>query len=95
MILFLILVIIKINLSILIPLKPNQIDVFNHILNIGFIITLTWLLIRLIKVAVDYIQSRYIINIPDNLNARKVHTQIRVIEKILVVVVCLHSNLVI
>lgn len=91
MILFLILVIIKISLSIIVPLKQNQIDVFNHILNFGFIITLSWLLIRLIKVGEDYIESRYLINIPDNLNARKVHTQIRVIEKVLIVVVLIIS----
>ncbi len=91
MILFLILVIIKINLSIIVPLKQNQIDVFNHILNLGFIVTLSWLLIRLIKVGEDYVGSRYIINIPDNLYARKVHTQIRVIKKVLVVVVLIIS----
>ncbi|MGB5420612.1 MAG: mechanosensitive ion channel domain-containing protein [Desulfobacterales bacterium] len=91
MIIFFILVIIKINLSIIVPLKQNQLDIFNHILSIGFIITLSWLLIRLIKVGEDYIGSHYIINIPDNLHARKVHTQMRVIEKILIVVVLIIS----
>lgn len=91
MILFLILVIIKINLPLIVPLMQNQIDVIYHILNFGFIITLSWLLIRLIKVGGDYIGSRYIINIPDNLDARRVHTQIRILEKILVVVVLIIS----
>lgn len=91
MILFLILVIIKTNLSIIVSLKQNQIDVFNHILNLGLITTLSWLLIRLIKVGENYIGSRYIINIPDNLKARKVHTQIRIIEKVLVAVVLIIS----
>ncbi len=48
-------------------------------------------MIRLIKVGEDYVGSRYIINIPDNLYARKVHTQIRVIKKVLVVVVLIIS----
>jgi small-conductance mechanosensitive channel len=87
MILFLILVIVKINTPIIQPFIKNHIDVFNHIINIGFIITLSWFLIRLIMVAEDYIASRYLINIPDNLNARKVLTQVRVIERILVVLV--------
>ena len=91
MILFLILVIIKINTPIIQPFIKNHIDVFNHIINIGFIITLSWFLIRLIMVGEDYIASRYLINIPDNLNARKVLTQVRVIERILVVLVVMIS----
>lgn len=87
MIVFSMLVIIRINLSIFIPHIKNYTDVLNHILNIGFIASLSWLLIRLIKVGEDYVGSRYLINIPDNLNARKVHTQVRVLKQILVAVV--------
>ena len=91
MLFFMVMVMARINLPLIIPLKQNQVYVLNHILNIGFVIALCWLLIRLIKVGVDYIGSRYLINIPDNLNARKVHTQLRVIEKILLVMVLIIS----
>lgn len=88
---FFLLVGIRINLPIFLPQIQDHFDAFNHILYIGFIITVSWFLIRLIKVGEEYVGNRYMINIPDNLNARKVHTQIRVIEQILVVVVLIIS----
>ncbi|MFC2044964.1 mechanosensitive ion channel family protein [Chloroflexota bacterium] len=52
-----------------------------------FIISAAWLVIALIAVGEDVILSRYNVNVRDNLQARKIHTQTQTIRKILAVVV--------
>ena len=48
---------------------------------------LAWLLIRVLLAAEEFILSRYSMEAKDNLQARKVHTQIRVIRKLVVAVI--------
>jgi small-conductance mechanosensitive channel len=57
---------------------------FLHPLAIG---TLAWLLVTLLSAAEEAVLSRFSVDERDNLRARKVHTQMRVIRRILVVVV--------
>ncbi len=60
---------------------------FSRFLNLTLIGLTGWLLIRVIHVARDLILSRHDITAKDNLQARQVYTQIRVIERILTVAV--------
>ncbi|MBN2592744.1 MAG: mechanosensitive ion channel [Sedimentisphaerales bacterium] len=46
-----------------------------------------WLLIRMTYVLEDYVTSRFDVGVRDNLKARKVHTQLKVLKRIAIVVV--------
>ncbi len=53
-------------------------------LSVLFIVTITWLIIKIIKVIRILILSKYNIQQDDNLEARKAYTQIIIIERILI-----------
>lgn len=46
------------------------------------IFSITWLIIRLIRITKDLVVHRYDVNSPDNLRARKVYTQFNILERI-------------
>lgn len=54
---------------------------------VAFIISLTWFAINGIKIAKRLILLKYDINMEDNLEARKVETQLRVFERVLITVI--------
>lgn len=56
---------------------------------ISLISTIAWLIIRAMDIFAELILSRYPIDVADNLEARKVHTQIRFLRRITVMVVML------
>jgi small-conductance mechanosensitive channel len=60
---------------------------FFHALNLLVIISITWLLIRIIHVVRDIILGRYDVGVKDNLKARQIYTQIRIIERVITIVV--------
>jgi len=60
-----------------------------HVLNLLFIAVASWLLIKIVCVASDYILTRFSIDQRDNLGARKVHTQLNVVKRIITVIICL------
>jgi len=64
---------------------------FGHFLNVLLIAAIASLLARLIRVCRDIVLSRYDIGSADNLSARKIHTQVRVLEKALIAVVTVAS----
>ena len=59
----------------------------NHILSIFLIATVSWLLIKTVYVLEDYIVSRFEVGVKDNLRARKIHTQLRVLKRLAIIVV--------
>ena len=59
----------------------------SRLLRVVLIASISWLLIRAIHIARDIILSRYDISAKDNLQARKIYTQIRVIERIVTIIV--------
>ncbi|MDD5561673.1 MAG: mechanosensitive ion channel [Candidatus Omnitrophica bacterium] len=59
---------------------------FMHLL---FIALFGWLVIKVVYIFRDALLKRYNINTPDNIRARSMHTQMRVISNILVVVIVL------
>ncbi len=66
----------------------NQlVDTFMHLLKILIIFFITWVIIRSIKLGRDIVLLRYDISEKDNLKARRVYTQFKIIERILVFIV--------
>jgi len=60
-----------------------------HVLSLFFIGLVSWLLIKITYVLDDYIFSRFKIGEKDNLRARKIQTQLNVLKRIVIVVVCI------
>jgi len=60
-------------------------EVLRHLLSLGFILGLSWLLANCAFALRDIILSRYDVNVRDNLKARAVHTQVNVLLKIILV----------
>lgn len=54
------------------------------LINIGAI---GWLLVRLTSVAEDVLQQHYLVNINDNLGARRIRTQFQMVRRIVVIIV--------
>jgi small-conductance mechanosensitive channel len=51
------------------------------------VISVAWLLVKLTSVLEDFIIHQYRVDVTDNLRARTIHTQIRVLRKVVIVVV--------
>jgi small-conductance mechanosensitive channel len=62
-------------------------DVALHAIAILMIALVAWLLIRMTYVLEDYVTSRFDVSVRDNLKARKIHTQLKVLKRIAIVVV--------
>ena len=73
----------------LIELYPSIRKPLDHILAIWIIVGISWLLIRLFHVIRKLILSRYEISAKDNLEARRISTQLDVIERVLIFLVIL------
>ncbi|MHC4437651.1 MAG: mechanosensitive ion channel family protein [Planctomycetota bacterium] len=62
-------------------------DVALHAIALLMIALVSWLLIRMTYVLEDYFTSRFDIGVKDNLKARKIHTQFKVLKRIAIVIV--------
>ena len=60
-----------------------------HSLGLVLIASIAWILIRLVYVAEDMAESRFRMDVEDNLQARKIHTQLQIFKKIAIAVVSL------
>ena len=58
-----------------------------QIIGLGLIISIAWLLIRSTSLLEDIILSRYDIHVKDNLEARKIYTQVNVLKKVITVII--------
>jgi small-conductance mechanosensitive channel len=59
----------------------------NHIISLLFIAMVSWLLIKTVYVLEDYVVGRFEVDVKDNLRARKIHTQFRVLKRIVIILV--------
>lgn len=59
----------------------------SHILSLFLIGVVSWLLIKVVYVFEDFLVSRFEIGVKDNLRARKIHTQLRVLKRIVIITV--------
>jgi small-conductance mechanosensitive channel len=71
----------------LLPLDGAVHDTVRHGIGVALIAALTWLIIRVISVTDDVILARYRVDVSDNLQARRVHTQTRVLSRTLMIIV--------
>jgi small-conductance mechanosensitive channel len=70
-------------------MKPHVPEVAEHAIALLLIALVAWLLIRMTYVLEDCVVSRFDVGVEDNLKARKIHTQFRVLKRIVIVVVCI------
>ncbi|MBC8468901.1 MAG: mechanosensitive ion channel [Planctomycetes bacterium] len=64
-------------------------DFISHVMSLLLIGLVSWLLIRSVYVLEGYILRRFDVDVKDNLKARKIHTQFRVLKRIVIVVVAI------
>ena len=67
--------------------SPKTMDVLRHLLSLGIIASIAWLIVRTTYVLDDIVLSLYRIDEKDNLQARKIHTQLQIFKRIVIVVV--------
>jgi small-conductance mechanosensitive channel len=60
-----------------------------HILSFFFIGLVSLLLVKTVYILDEYIVSRFNIDVKDNLKARKIHTQLNVLKRIVIIIVCI------
>ncbi|MHC4545029.1 MAG: mechanosensitive ion channel family protein [Planctomycetota bacterium] len=70
-----------------IDVDKKYVDTLLHIIGLLLIVSVSCFVIKLTKVLEDVIVSRFEVDVEDNLRARKVHTQLRVLRRIVIVVV--------
>ncbi|HET7213978.1 MAG TPA: mechanosensitive ion channel family protein [Terriglobia bacterium] len=70
-------------------LPPWPMGIIRHIVALGMIAAVAWLLIILIDVFEDVAKDRYKIGVSDNLRARKIQTEIHVLRRTATVVACI------
>ena len=59
----------------------------NHVLSLFLIAAVSWLFIKTVYVLEDFVVYRFSIEVKDNLRARKIHTQLRVLKRLVIIVV--------
>lgn len=68
-------------------LSEHGTQVFRHAVGLGLIAAIGWLSVSALGVLEDVVAVHYRMDVKDNLRARKVHTQVSVIKRILYVVI--------
>jgi small-conductance mechanosensitive channel len=68
-------------------LSGGQAEAIRHILAILLILGIGWLLVALTSVLDQFVHKRFVLAIPDNLLARRVHTRFVVLRRVLVIVI--------
>jgi small-conductance mechanosensitive channel len=64
-------------------------DFISHVMSLLLIGLVSWLLIRSVYLLEGYILRRFDVDVKDNLRARKIHTQFRVLKRIVIAVVAI------
>jgi len=62
-------------------------DALRHLIGLATITTGAWIVVAMIRGAADLINSHYDMSVADNYTARRMHTQVNVISRVLVVLV--------
>lgn len=70
-----------------VPEEIDHTEVVEHAIALLMIALVAWLLVRMTYVLEDYVTSRFDIGVRDNLKARKIHTQFKVLKRITIVTV--------
>lgn len=73
----------------LLEIPENLLDFSKHIFSLALIFLVSWMIIKSTNVLNDYIVQRFDVDKKDNLRARKVHTQLNVLKRIVIAIVCI------
>lgn len=68
-------------------LQGEELAWLSHLVSLILIGLVAWLLIKAVYVLEDYVAERFQVGVKDNLRARKIHTQLRVLKRIVVLVI--------
>jgi small-conductance mechanosensitive channel len=68
-------------------LSPKLFDAMQHVLNLELIASVGWLIVAAVLAIEDVAKRRFRVDVPDNLQSRRVHTRITVIRRVVVAVV--------
>jgi small-conductance mechanosensitive channel len=71
----------------LIKAPPHITDLFRHALGVCIICAVSWLCVRLLTGLEEFLLKQYNIETEDNLSARKMHTQLRIVKRIVTVII--------
>jgi small-conductance mechanosensitive channel len=63
------------------PLRAGLRDAIGHVLALGMIATLAWAVIALTEIVSDVLTKRYRTDVPDNLEARRIRTQMQLLRR--------------
>lgn len=80
------------NIALLIPFQYYEeinliMENIQHLFIITFILAISWLAIRIMRLFIVYLSEKHRIDVKDNLKARKAQTQYKVLERVLEVLV--------
>ena len=80
------------NIALLIPFAfTEELNLFwgnlKHLLDITLIFSISWILIKLLKVFKIFMAEKHRVDVNDNLKARKIHTQYNILEKVITVII--------
>jgi small-conductance mechanosensitive channel len=64
-----------------------NLDTIDHYLGLALIAFIAWVLIKGMNVLEDYVSERFVVDVQDNLRARKIQTQFRVLRRIAVIII--------
>jgi len=71
----------------LLNLGTGELDFIKHFMGLCLITATAWLLVNMTAVVEDFILSQYKVDVADNLQARKIQTQLQVFKRIVIVII--------
>jgi len=71
----------------LLPVRSQIVAPIQHVLGLGVIASIAWVVVLLADITADILSSRYETDVPDNLAARTMRTQTQMLRRIFVVIV--------
>jgi small-conductance mechanosensitive channel len=72
-------------------LPPESQPLVSKIGEVLFVVSISWAIIVVIRIAKNQILKNYDVNVPDNLKSRKVYTQYNILERIVIFVIIIIS----
>ncbi len=83
-------------IAVLLPLWYSQpehklLNILKHVMIVLFIFNISWMVVQFIRISISVVLSKYDMEHKDNLKARKVYTQFRIIERIIVTIIIIIS----
>jgi small-conductance mechanosensitive channel len=80
-------IVFAVRLALPLVLPDKNLGAVQHLLSLLLIGLISWLLIKAVYVLEDYVVGRFTTEVKDNLRARKIHTQLKVVKRIVIIVV--------